>query len=102
MAKKNYGGTYIRKSHTKGKVSSSPKSPKLSKEALYNEWKDYRRWYNKQYEKGLALTDRSYIISTSFEEYLFYREQLAGGFNKSSDALAEMKRTSFEASSRQV
>lgn len=102
MAKKNYGGEYIRKSHTRGNVSSSAKTPKLSKEALYNEWQDYRKWYDKQSAKGLALAGRSYIISTSFEEYLFYRNQLASGFNKSSDALAEMKRTSFEASSRQV
>lgn len=102
MAKKNYGGEYIRKSHTKGKVASSAKSPKLSKEALYNEWQDYRKWYDKQFEKGLALSGRSYIISTSFDEYMFYRDQLAGGFSKSSDALAEMKRMSFEASSRQV
>lgn len=102
MAKKNYGGEYIRKSHTKGKKESSARTPKLSKEALYNEWQDYKKWYNKQAAKGWALADRSYVISTSFDEYMFYREQLASGFNKSSDALAEMKRMSFEASSRQV
>lgn len=101
MAKTKYGGKeYVRKSHTKGKSTTS--SPKLSKEAIYNEWLDYRKWYDKQYAKGLALSGRSYIISTSFEEYMFYREQLAGGYNKSSDALAEMKRVSYEASSRQV
>ena len=101
MAKTNYGGKeYIRKSHTKGRSTAS--APKISKEAIYNEWLDYKKWYDKQYAKGLALSGRSYIISTSFEEYMFYRDQLASGYNKSSDALAEMKRLSYEATSRQI
>lgn len=91
---------YIRKSHSKS--GSTKGTAKLSQEALYNEWQDYQKWYNKQAAKGLTVSGRSRIIAGSFEQYLFYRNQFAQGITKSSDALAEMERLSFDVSSRQI
>lgn len=75
---------------------------KFSKEALYNEWQKYRKWYEKQDKKDMALSGRSFIIYDSFSEYLFYREGVSEGFTKSEDVLSEIKRLSFTSSRRQL
>lgn len=75
---------------------------KFSKEALYNEWEKYKKWYNKQKEKGMALSDRSRIIAGSFSEYMFYRDQASEGMTSSNDILQEMKRRSYKVSVRQL
>lgn len=75
---------------------------KFSKQALYDEWTEYRKWYEKQEQKGMALSGRSYIIYGSFSEYMFYRDAASEGLTRSKDVLAEMKRLSFETSSRQL
>lgn len=75
---------------------------KFSKEAVYNEWLKYRKWYDKQEAKGMALSGRSAIIASSFEEYMFYRDNVSEGFTKSNDVLGEMKRLSYNTSTRQL
>lgn len=75
---------------------------KFSKEALYNEWEKYKKWYYKQKDKDLSLSDRSRIMANSFAEYMFYREDAAEGLTKSDDVLREMKRRSYKVSVRQL
>ena len=75
---------------------------KFSDQALMGEWDKYRKWYEKQSNKGLSLSGRSEIIASSFDEYMFYRDKISEGFTKSGDVLAEMKRLSFNVSRRQI
>lgn len=75
---------------------------KFSKEALYNEWEKYRKWYYKQKDKELALSERSRLMANNFSEYMFYREDAAEGLTKSEDVLREVKRRSYKVSVRQL
>lgn len=39
-------------------------------EKQYSEWLKYRKWYEKQENKGFALSDSAYVWYDSFEEYM--------------------------------
>lgn len=82
---------------------------KFSKEALLTEWESYKKWYEKQAKKDMALSGRSFVLTQSFQEYMNFRDQVVSRnaaegifYHKSGDVLAEMKRLSFEASNKQI
>lgn len=82
---------------------------KFSKEALLTEWESYKKWYEKQYNKDMALSGMSFNYARSFDKYMEWRDkvvaqqaQLGIFYTKSSDVLSEMKRLSYEVTKRQV